>query len=108
MLKYNTKARLAALGPPTRFGVRCAAKKVLAGFAGGAGLRARAIPVFLIEPDVTIAAAPRVALRLLLGALAAGAVLLAPSLFYLFRVFKGGTAFAGLSGDHRKTPSEVN
>lgn len=45
---------------------------------------------FLIEPDITInsAAAPRVTLKLLLGALAVGAGLLFPSYYYLFRVFK--------------------
>jgi cytochrome d ubiquinol oxidase subunit II len=48
----------------------------------------------LVEPDITIAsaAAPRVTLQLLLGALAAGAVLLFPSYYYLFRIFKGETA----------------
>ena len=50
----------------------------------------------LVEPDITIAsaAAPRTTLQLLLGALAAGAILLFPSYYYLFRVFKGETAFA--------------
>lgn len=45
----------------------------------------------LITPDVTIfnAAAPEITLRLLTYALAAGAVVLFPSLFFLFRVFKG-------------------
>ncbi len=44
----------------------------------------------LLEPDLTItsAAAPRITLQLLLGALAAGAVLLFPSYYYLIRVFK--------------------
>jgi cytochrome d ubiquinol oxidase subunit II len=43
----------------------------------------------LIKPDLTLwdAAAPPVTLKLLLGARAAGAVLLVPSFFYLFRVF---------------------
>lgn len=54
---------------------------------------------YLIEPDVTIiaAAAPRITLRLLLGALAAGALLLFPSYYYLFRIFKSETAFTPLS-----------
>ncbi len=54
---------------------------------------------FLIEPDVTIhsAAAPTITLQLLLGALAAGALLLFPSYFYLFRVFKSKTAFTALA-----------
>jgi cytochrome d ubiquinol oxidase subunit II len=44
----------------------------------------------LVEPDVAIfsAAAPQITLQLLLGALAAGAVLLFPSYYYLFRIFK--------------------
>lgn len=56
---------------------------------------------FLIEPDVTItsAAAPRITLQLLLGALVAGAILLFPSYYYLFRIFKSETAFTPLSGD---------
>ncbi|HEX5635431.1 MAG TPA: cytochrome d ubiquinol oxidase subunit II [Gemmatimonadales bacterium] len=46
---------------------------------------------YLLPPDLTIAnaAAPDVTLRLVLGALVAGLVLLVPSLFYLFKVFKG-------------------
>jgi cytochrome d ubiquinol oxidase subunit II len=50
----------------------------------------------LVEPDLTLrgAAAPVVTLRLVAWALAAGALLLVPSLFYLFRVFKGGV-FSG-------------
>jgi cytochrome bd ubiquinol oxidase subunit II len=47
----------------------------------------------IVEPDLTIqsAAAPRETLRLLLIALALGAVILFPSIYYLFRVFKGQT-----------------
>jgi cytochrome bd ubiquinol oxidase subunit II len=43
----------------------------------------------LIKPDLTFqeAAAPPITLKLLLGALAAGLVLLVPSFVYLFRVF---------------------
>lgn len=54
---------------------------------------------FLIEPDITInsAAAPRITLELLLGALAVGAVLLFPSYYYLFRVFKRETALIAIS-----------
>ena len=46
---------------------------------------------FLIEPDLTFesAAAPAGVLRALVVALAAGVVLLGPSLAYLYRVFKG-------------------
>lgn len=54
---------------------------------------------FLVEPDISIstAAAPQITLQLLLGALAVGAILLFPSYYYLFRVFKGKTAFTALS-----------
>ena len=47
----------------------------------------------LIYPDLTIAnsAAPAITLRLLLIALGCGAVVLLPSVYYLFRVFKGTT-----------------
>jgi len=45
---------------------------------------------FLIGPDLTFAnaVAPDSVLRVLVVALAAGALLLFPSLWYLFRVFK--------------------
>ena len=45
---------------------------------------------YIVEPDISIssAAAPQITLRLLLGALIAGALLLFPSYFYLFRIFK--------------------
>jgi cytochrome bd ubiquinol oxidase subunit II len=47
---------------------------------------------YVVPPDLTIAAAaaPEATLRLVLGALAVGAAVLLPSLYYLFRVFKGG------------------
>jgi cytochrome bd ubiquinol oxidase subunit II len=50
----------------------------------------------LIAPDVTIqsAAAPRATLLFVDGALALGALLLFPSLAYLFTVFKGSKAFS--------------
>jgi cytochrome d ubiquinol oxidase subunit II len=59
---------------------------------------------YLVVPDITIssAAAPRFTLQLLLGALGAGAFLLFPSLYYLFRVFKSKTAFTPLVGDSDK------
>jgi len=46
---------------------------------------------YLLPPDLTIAeaAAPRVTLELALIALIAGAIVLFPSLFYLFKIFKG-------------------
>jgi cytochrome d ubiquinol oxidase subunit II len=45
---------------------------------------------YLVEPDMTIysAAAPRATLQLLIIALAAGVLVLFPSYYYLFRVFK--------------------
>lgn len=45
-----------------------------------------------IAPDVTLqnSAAPEATLRLLVKALCVGAVLLLPSLFFLFRIFKDG------------------
>lgn len=45
---------------------------------------------YVVEPDITInsAAAPPATLRLLLIALALGALLLFPSFYYLFRIFK--------------------
>lgn len=48
---------------------------------------------YLVPPDITIAgaAAPTITLELVLGALGLGAVVLFPSLYYLFRVFKGGS-----------------
>jgi len=44
----------------------------------------------LVEPDLTItsAGAPHITLELLLAALIAGAILLFPSYYYLFRIFK--------------------
>jgi cytochrome d ubiquinol oxidase subunit II len=52
---------------------------------------------YLVYPDVTIhqAAAPQITLRLLLGALIGGAIVLFPSYFYLFRVFKRSTNSQG-------------
>src|SRR5258708_18829484 len=46
---------------------------------------------YLVEPDMTIysAAAPHTTLQLLIIALAAGVLVLFPSYYYLFRVFKG-------------------
>jgi len=49
---------------------------------------------YLIAPDVTIynSAAPTITLRLVWRALLAGSVLLFPSFYYLYRVFKGRVA----------------
>jgi cytochrome bd ubiquinol oxidase subunit II len=51
---------------------------------------------FLVPPQLSLydAAAPPATLRLLLIALIAGAVVLFPSFYYLYRVFKGPGAFA--------------
>ena len=48
----------------------------------------------LITPDVTVtnSAAPEATLRLLILALGLGAILLFPSLIYLFHIFKGKPA----------------
>ncbi len=56
---------------------------------------------YLIEPDISItsAAAPQITLRLLLGALLLGAVILFPSYYYLFRIFKRGDGTAEKSGN---------
>jgi cytochrome d ubiquinol oxidase subunit II len=53
---------------------------------------------FIVVPDVTLASAsaPRVTQVALLWALAAGAVVLFPMLWFLFRVFKGERPFAVL------------
>jgi cytochrome d ubiquinol oxidase subunit II len=52
---------------------------------------------WLLVPDHTIAsaAAPRVTLLLLLGAVGLGTIFLVPALWMLFRVFKGGRAHPG-------------
>jgi len=49
---------------------------------------------FIVPPDLTFAgtAAPEIVLRAVLGALAVGAVILVPSLWALYRVFKGAPA----------------
>ena len=54
---------------------------------------------YVVPPDVTIesAAAPVTTLRLLLAALVLGALVLVPSLFYLFRVFKSSSQPSALS-----------
>ena len=55
---------------------------------------------FLVVPNITIsnAAASPLTLKLLLVAILAGGVVLFPSLYYLFRVFKGRTLFGRESG----------
>lgn len=49
---------------------------------------------YIVPPDLTVGAiaAPQATLRLVLGALVIGLVVLMPSLRYLFRVFKGDDA----------------
>ncbi len=65
---------------------------------------------YIVEPDITIAAAaaPPQTLRLLLIALAVGALVLFPSFYYLFRVFKGRTAFAPLEESGPAEKNEMN
>jgi cytochrome bd ubiquinol oxidase subunit II len=65
---------------------------------------------FIVEPDITIssAAAPRATLRLLLIALFIGALLLFPSFYYLFRVFKGKTAFSVLAEEADAKDEKLN
>ena len=48
----------------------------------------------IVEPSITIAsaAAPQVTLQLLHAALIAGVILLFPSYYYLFRIFKSRAA----------------
>jgi cytochrome d ubiquinol oxidase subunit II len=55
----------------------------------------------LIVPDLTLlnSAAPTATLRLLIIALCIGAVLLLPSLFFLFRIFKGGESHRRFWGE---------
>lgn len=63
---------------------------------------------YLVEPDISIynAAAPPATLRLVLVALMAGALLLLPSFYYLFRVFKGGPVFGPTARrPNRKSPT---
>lgn len=52
---------------------------------------------YLIIPDVTISdSAPILTLQLVLATLLVGALLLFPSLYYLYRIFKGGTILRAL------------
>lgn len=57
---------------------------------------------YLVPPTITVqnGAAPAIVLKLLLAALGAGSVLLLPSLFYLFHVFKRHTFRPGLPRDY--------
>lgn len=57
---------------------------------------------YLVIPDLDIhtTAAPPITLRLLVIALTLGALVLLPSLYYLFRVFKRQPAVEGDDGDH--------
>ena len=63
---------------------------------------------FLVEPNITLynSAAPPITLQLLLGALLLGAILLFPSYYYLFSVFKGKTAFTALTGQISKSDEQ--
>jgi cytochrome d ubiquinol oxidase subunit II len=81
---------LAALARRRYASARGAAMAQVALVLWGCGL---AIYPYLVPPDLTVhnAAASRRTLTLLVAALVAGAVILFPSLFYLFRVFKAHT-----------------
>jgi cytochrome d ubiquinol oxidase subunit II len=59
---------------------------------------------YLVPPTLTIfnAAAPQTTLRLLFMALLLGAVLIFPSLYYLFRIFKGRVVFGITSKQSRQ------
>jgi len=50
---------------------------------------------YLVPPDLTVfnTSAPGITLQFIAGALLVGALFLFPSLFYLFRIFKGSTLF---------------
>jgi cytochrome bd ubiquinol oxidase subunit II len=56
---------------------------------------------WLVAGSLTLrdAASPDVTLRIILGALAAGSLLLFPAFYYLYRTFKGGLIFAGPRAD---------
>jgi cytochrome d ubiquinol oxidase subunit II len=62
---------------------------------------------YIIPPNLTLtaAAAPEVTLRLLLIALIVGALVLFPSFYYLYRVFKGPAAFAIAEAEPEETRS---
>jgi cytochrome bd ubiquinol oxidase subunit II len=64
---------------------------------------------YLVAPDLTLynAAAPQITLRLLWWALIAGALLLFPSFYYLFRVFKSSSAFDASAGQIASAPAPL-
>jgi cytochrome d ubiquinol oxidase subunit II len=57
---------------------------------------------YLVPPSIQIAnsASPPNVQKLLLGALAAGSLVLFPSIYYLFRIFKGHTFLSGRGTDY--------
>jgi cytochrome d ubiquinol oxidase subunit II len=59
---------------------------------------------YLVAPELTIhnSAAPAITLRLVWWALLAGSILLAPSFYYLFRVFKGSEAAARIESERHQ------
>lgn len=66
---------------------------------------------YLVVDDVRYddAAAPDITLQLMLGALAIGSLILFPSLYYLYRIFKGRQAFVlfDLMGERRAPPADT-
>ncbi|MEZ4521450.1 MAG: cytochrome d ubiquinol oxidase subunit II [Thermomicrobiales bacterium] len=67
---------------------------------------------YLVVDDVRYheAAAPDITLQLMLGALAVGSLILFPSLYYLYRIFKGRQAFVllDLMGEHRAASTHTS
>lgn len=65
---------------------------------------------YLVVNDVRYddAAAPAITLQLMLGALAIGSLILFPSLYYLYRIFKGRQAFVlfDVMGERRAPPPD--
>ncbi|MBV8558712.1 MAG: hypothetical protein JO116_24470, partial [Planctomycetaceae bacterium] len=51
--------------------------------------------------DVAHGAAPPVVQKLLLASLGAGSLILLPSIYYMFRVFKGHTFLLARGGEYR-------
>ncbi len=64
---------------------------------------------YLVAPDLTIynSAAPEITLRLVWWALLAGSVLLFPSFYYLFRVFKGSASHGANRIEETSTESRA-
>jgi len=66
----------------------------------------RLSPFARMTSSIYNSASTRATLRLVLTALIAVALLLLPSFYYLFRVFKGGSVFGATN--HQKNHSKLN